>query len=107
MDFIFVEDVARANLLAATALATDRVYNIATGAEVSLRECAEMMLHVMDSPLSPEYAPTRRVNPVPRRIANTRRAQRDLGFEARVSFDEGLRRVVAWWRAQKQGAAHV
>ena len=107
MDFIFVEDVARANLLAATALATDRVYNIATGAEVSLRECAEMMLHVMDSPLSPEYAPARRVNPVPRRIANTRRAHRDLGFEARVSFDEGLRRVVAWWRAQRQGAAHV
>ena len=107
MDFICVEDVARANLLAATAPATDRVYNIATGVEVSLRECAERLLHVMGSPLSPEYAPARKVNPVPRRIADTRRAQQDLGFQSRVSFDDGLRLVVEWWRAQRQGVAYV
>ena len=107
MDFICVEDVARANLLAATAPATDRVYNIATGVEVSLRECAERLLHVMGSSLSPEYAPARRVNPVPRRIADTRRAQQDLGFQSRVSFDDGLRQVVDWWRAQRTGVTHV
>jgi UDP-glucose 4-epimerase len=107
MDFICVEDVARANLLAATAPATDRVYNIATGVEVSLRECAERLLHVMGSSLSPEYLPARRVNPVPRRIADTRRAQQDLGFQSRVSFDDGLRQVVDWWRAQRTGVTHV
>lgn len=107
MDFICVEDVARANLLAATAAATDRVYNIATGVEVSLRECAERLLHVMGSPLAPGYAPARKVNPVPRRIADTRRAQQDLGFQSRVSFDDGLRLVVDWWRAQRKGVAYV
>ncbi|HVD93634.1 MAG TPA: NAD-dependent epimerase/dehydratase family protein [Vicinamibacterales bacterium] len=107
MDFIYVGDIARANLLAATSTATDRVYNIATGVEVSLKECAERLLHVMGSPLSPEYAPARRVNPVPRRIADTRAAQQDLGFQSRVSFDDGLRLVVDWWRTQRKGAAYV
>ena len=107
MDFIYVGDIARANLLAATSTATDRVYNIATGVEVSLKECAERLLHVMGSPLAPEYAPARRVNPVPRRIADTRAAQQDLGFQSRVSFDDGLRLVVDWWRTQRKGAAYV
>jgi UDP-glucose 4-epimerase len=61
----------------------------------------------MGSSLSPEYAPARRVNPVPRRIADTRRAQQDLGFQSRVSFDDGLRLVVDWWRAQRKGVAYV
>jgi UDP-glucose 4-epimerase len=105
MDFVFVEDVARANILAARAAATDRVYNVATGAEVSLRECAEKLLRTMNSPLTPKYGPARKVNPVPRRIADTRRARLDLGFAAEVPFDEGLAKVVAWWRGQRKGVA--
>jgi nucleoside-diphosphate-sugar epimerase len=105
MDFVFVEDVARANILAAKAAATDRVYNVATGAEVSLRECAEKLLRTMNSPLAPKFGPVRKVNPVPRRIADTRRAAEDLGFVAAVPFDEGLAKVVAWWRGQRKGVA--
>jgi UDP-glucose 4-epimerase len=105
MDFVFVEDVARANLLAACAAASDRVYNVATGVEVSLRECAEKLLRTMNSPLAPAFGPTRKVNPVPRRIADTRRAAEDLGFVAAVPFDEGLAKVVAWWRGQRKGVA--
>jgi len=105
MDFVFVEDVARANLCAAVAPVTDRVYNVASGVEVSLRECAEKMLRTMHSPLSPKFGPVRKVNPVPRRIADTASAQRDLGFVAAVPFDEGLAKVVAWWRGQRKGVA--
>jgi len=105
MDFVFVEDVARANLCAAVAPVTDRVYNVASGVEVSLRECAEKLLRTMHSPLSPKFGPVRKVNPVPRRIADTASAQRDLGFVAAVPFDEGLAKVVAWWRGQRKGVA--
>ena len=104
MDFVHVEDVARANLCAAVAPATDHVYNVASGVEISLRECAEMLLRTMHSPLSPKHGPTRKVNPVPRRIADTSSAARDLGFVAAVPFDEGLAkagRLVA--RAAKRG----
>ena len=42
----------------------------------------------------------RKLTAVPRRLADTRRARDRLGFEARVSLDEGLRRLVAWWAGQ-------
>jgi len=102
MDFIYVEDVARANVLAARAPVSDRVYNVATGVEVSLNECAELLLRAMESPLAVEYAAARRVNPVPRRLADTWHAQHELGFQAVVPFEEGLRRLVHWWRQERQ-----
>jgi UDP-glucose 4-epimerase len=101
MDFINVEDIARANILAARAPVTDAVFNIATGTEVSLNECAELMLAAMDSPLAVEFAPARKVNPVPRRVASTWRAQQEIGFQAVMPFEQGLRRLVEWWRLQQ------
>jgi UDP-glucose 4-epimerase len=102
MDFINVEDVARANILAARAPVTDAVYNVATGTEVSLIECAELLLHAMDSSLKVEHAAARKVNPVPRRLASTWRAEQELGFQAVVPFEQGLRNLVGWWRQQRE-----
>jgi nucleoside-diphosphate-sugar epimerase len=104
MDFINVEDIARANILAARAPITDSVYNVATGTEVSLAECAQLMLGVMKSSLQIDYAPARKVNPVPRRLASTWRAEQELGFQAVVPFEQGLERLVAWWRQQHESA---
>src|SRR6185436_1718565 len=100
MDFIHVEDVARANILAARAPVTDVVYNIATGTEVSLNECAELLLTAMNSSLKLEFAPARKVNPVPRRVAATWRAQQEIGFQAVIPFEQGLRSLVNWWRRE-------
>ena len=98
MDFVYADDVARANILAAAAPVTDRVYNVGSGMEISLNEMAAALLRTMDSPLPVEHAPPRSVNPVPRRLADTARAERDLGFKALVPFEEGLRRLVEWWK---------
>jgi UDP-glucose 4-epimerase len=97
MDFIYVDDVARANILAATVPLTDRVYNVGTGSEVSLKEVAALLLRVMKSSNRIEHAPARSVNPVPRRKADVWQAREELGFEAAVSFEDGLRALVAWW----------
>src|SRR3954468_8603415 len=104
MDFINVEDIARANILAARSPVSDAVYNVATGTEVSLLECAELMLRAMDSTLKVEHGPARAVNPVPRRLASTWRAEQELGFQAVVPFEQGLRNLVAWWRQQRESA---
>jgi len=101
MDFVYVEDIARANILAARAEATDEVFNVASGVETSLNDLAHVLLRVMGSDLQPEYGPERKVNPVPRRLADVGRAQRLLGFVARVPLEDGLRRLVAWWREQQ------
>ena len=97
MDFVFIEDVARANILAAASSACDEVFNVASGTETSLAELARLLLGVMGSDLELEHAEERKVNPVPRRLADTGAAERRLGFRAQVGLEEGLRRLVAWW----------
>jgi len=101
MDFIFVQDVAKANILAANADVTDHVFNIGSGVETSLNDLAHTLLRVMGSDLQPEHGPDRKVNPVPRRLADVSEARRLLGFQASVSLDEGLRQLVAWWKQKR------
>jgi len=97
MDFINARDVARANVLAAKADVTDEVFNVGSGEETSLRELADTLLRVMGSTLEPEYGPARKVNPVPRRLADVSRARKRIGFEASIPLEEGLRELVEWW----------
>lgn len=101
MDFIYVEDIARANALALASDVSDDVFNVATGTETSLNELAAALSRIMGVDVAPEYGPERKVNPVPRRLASTEKAERMLGFRAAVPLEEGLTRLVAWWRAQR------
>ena len=101
MDFVYVEDVADANVRAAASQVTDEIFNVGTGVELSLNDLAGTLLRVMGSDLRPEYGPERSVNPVPRRLADTSKAEQMLGFRATVDLEQGLRRLVDWWRAQR------
>jgi UDP-glucose 4-epimerase len=105
MDFVYIGDVARANLLAARSAATDAVFNVARGEETSLLQLAELLLAVMGSDLSVEHGPERSVNRVSRRLADTRLAREELGFEAEVGLEDGLARLVEWWRTERAGGA--
>jgi UDP-glucose 4-epimerase len=102
MDFIHVTDIARANLLAATADVTDDVFNIASGRETSLTELAHTLLEAMDAELPVEHGPARTVNNVARRLADTTRARERLGFRAEMGLQDGLRSLVEWWRAEQE-----
>ncbi|SFK76914.1 UDP-glucose 4-epimerase [Methylocapsa palsarum] len=105
MDFVYIEDVARANILALESDVDDEVFNVASGVETSLNQLAAGLLQVMGSGLRPDYGEERKVNPVPRRLADTSKAERLLGFRAEVDLDDGLERLVGWWRANKDAAA--
>jgi UDP-glucose 4-epimerase len=101
MDFVFVEDVARANVLAASSEVTDHVFNIASGIETSLNELATTLGRVMGKSFPPIYGPARKVNAVPRRVADTRKAEHVLGFKSQVSLEEGLAQLVSWWEQRR------
>jgi UDP-glucose 4-epimerase len=104
MDFVYIGDVARSNMLAAQSDLTDVVFNVASGTETSLLELAQMLLAVMGSDLPVEHGPARAVNGVTRRLADTETAREQLGFEAEVDLEEGLTRLVEWWRGERAGA---
>ncbi|MBP2320296.1 UDP-glucose 4-epimerase [Kibdelosporangium banguiense] len=101
MDFVHVEDIARANVLAARADVTDQVYNIATATETSLLELAEALQKVMGSTAELEFGPARSVNSVTRRLADIGAAERDLGWTPSITLEDGLASLVSWWRAQR------
>jgi len=101
MDFIYIDDVARANVMALASDVSDDVFNVASGKETSLRELAATLLNVMGSNLRPEYGPERKVNPVYRRLADITKAERALGFTATVGLEKGLSRLVEWWQASR------
>jgi UDP-glucose 4-epimerase len=105
MDFVYTEDIARANVLAVQSDVVEGSYNVASGVETSLLDLAKALLQAMESDLGVEFGPERPVNGVTRRLADTSAAARDFGFEAEVALDDGLRRLVEWWSAEKADAA--
>ena len=105
MDFIYIDDVARANVLALQSDLADDVFNIASGVETSLNQLAATLLKVMGSDLKPEYGAERKVNPVSRRLADVSKAEKLLAFRAEVSLEEGLNRLVRWWSSSRAVAA--
>ena len=100
MDFVHVADIARANVLAAQAPVTDEVFNIASATETSLAELAAVLLDVMGSDLPVEHGPARAVNGVTRRLADISAAADRLGWKPEICLEEGMRELVAWWRAE-------
>jgi len=105
MDFIYVEDVARANLLAAESDVMDSVFNAGTGVQTSLNELCDMLLQLTGSRLRPEHRPARSVANVQRRRAATAKAETVLGFKAAVTLEEGLQALIAWRQTAKAAVA--
>lgn len=98
-DFVAVQDCGRANLCAMQASAVDRFYNVGTGKRTSLKQLAEMLLNLTGCNQPIQYAPRSQATLVRNRIGCPKRAKADIGFEAKVSLEEGLRALIAWRKA--------
>jgi UDP-glucose 4-epimerase len=97
MDFVYVKDVARANVLAMASDVTDEVFNVGSGTETSLLELCRALCVAKGYPdMQPTFAPVRKVNPVTRRLAAIDRARDALGFVAQVGLADGLDELVDW-----------
>jgi UDP-glucose 4-epimerase len=95
-DFVAVEDCAHANLCAAKSEVTDRFYNVGTGQRTSLKELAERICQLTGCRQPINYAPRSQATLVRNRIGSPKRAAAEIGFEARIGLDEGLRRLIVW-----------
>jgi UDP-glucose 4-epimerase len=104
MDLVYVGDVARANLLALESDISDEVLNVGTGSQTNLRELCALLLCLTDSDLQPEFREVLQFTNVRTRCADTRKAERMLGFRAEVQLRDGLQKLIAW-RAQAKAAA--
>lgn len=97
MDFVYVQDVAKANVLALKKDVTDEVFNIGTQRETSLNELLHMLIQINNVTLKVEYKEEKVANPVSRRIANNNKAKELLGFKPAVKLEEGLKHLTDWY----------
>jgi len=102
MDFIFIRDIARANILAMKSDASDMVFNIASGEETTLKKLLDIFLKLTESSLKPVYHEERKVNAVRRRLASIELAQKYLNFKAGVTLEEGLKELIEWHKNLKK-----
>jgi UDP-glucose 4-epimerase len=96
MDFVFVDDVARANVAGLVSDVTDEVFNVGMGVQTTLNELCYLLLKITGSSLQPEYHEARKVNNVQTRRAAIEKAERMLGFRAHVDLETGLKALIRW-----------
>jgi UDP-glucose 4-epimerase len=107
MDFVYVADVARANVAALVSDTKDEVFNIGTGVQTSLKELCQTLLRISGSQLKPEYLEARTVNNVLARRAAVHKAEEMLLFRAQINLETGLKKLLAWHKEAKAEMAAV
>ena len=105
MDFVYVKDVSRANIMAIESDLSDEVFNVGTGQQTTLNELCAAVLEATGSKLKAEYRAPRSVANVRSRKAGTEKAKKILGFHSKVSLQEGLSEFIDWRSKHKTAAA--
>ncbi len=97
-DFIAVEDIARANILAMQSGASGENYNVGRGIGTSIKELTEILLELSGSDLEIQYEPAGQTF-VTNRVGCPKAAKKDLNFEWRIDLRDGLQRLIDWRKA--------
>lgn len=102
-DFTNVSDVVDASILALNSPINEGVYNVGTGETTSLNDLAQIIIQLMGADIKPTYgvAPENQTR-VSKRIADTRKAEKELGFKAKISLKDGLQEFISWWKSQQK-----
>jgi UDP-glucose 4-epimerase len=93
--FVYVEDLAKAHVLALEPIAENKTYNLDGDEPVSIRAIAERVRELVGD-VTVEFGPSR-PGDLKARVVSTDRAREELGWIPRVSFQEGMRRTLAWY----------
>ena len=102
-DFVHVEDVARANVLALKSDATDINLNVGTGVKTTIAQLVQALLEATGCELEAEYRPDEQMF-VTHRVGSTELAESAIGFRAEIPYEDGLRSVIEWRRADRNRA---
>jgi GDP-L-fucose synthase len=96
-EFLYVEDAARGIVMAAEKYNKPDPVNLGSGKEISIRDLVEMIARLTGFKGEIKWDTTK-PDGQPRRCLDVSRAKREFGFEAKMGFEEGLRRIISWYK---------
>lgn len=97
MDFVYVKDVAKANIAALDSDISDESFNVGNKEETSLLQLLKLLLKVNNSNLKPEFHEENSINPVSRRLAENSKAKKLLNFQPSISLETGMKELSNWY----------
>jgi len=100
-NFVYVEDLADGNLAALKENAKNQVYNLVGGREISVVEIAETIKKILGREIKIEFG-KQRPGDVQGNESSHEKAKRELGWEPKVDFEDGVKRTVEWYRANRR-----
>lgn len=100
-EFLYVEDCAEGIALATEKYDKPEPVNIGAGFEISIKDLAELIARLTGFKGRINWDTTK-PDGQPRRCLDTSRALKEFGFKARTGFEEGLRKTIDWYKANKQ-----
>ena len=100
-EFLFVEDCARAILLATERFDSSEPVNIGAGFEITIKDLAQLIAEATGFSGEIEWDTTK-PGGQPRRKLDTDRAREAFGFEAAIGFEDGVARTVKWFLANRE-----
>lgn len=103
-EFMYVDDCARGIRLAAEKYNDSGPVNLGTGKEITIKDLAELIAKITGFQGQILWDPSQ-PDGQPRRCLDTSRAHKEFGFEAQVPFEDGIRRTVEWYRANRGSVA--
>jgi UDP-glucose 4-epimerase len=106
-DFIYVEDVARANVDALRSDIDHGFYNVGTEVQTSIKDLCDLILKLKGSSLKVRYQPYTADDAralVQNRIGSAVKAEKELGFKYKYSLEEGLQKLIEWREKTKTKA---
>jgi GDP-L-fucose synthase len=101
-EFLYVDDAARGICQSALQFSGPEPVNIGAGFEILIRDLVQLIARLMDFKGAILWD-TSKPDGQPRRSLDTARAERLFGFRAATSFEDGLRRTIEWYRANRAG----
>lgn len=105
MDFVYISDVARANILALKSQKDEGIYNVGSGTETDLNTLCREIIALRKPGIEPEYKDPEKLVIVSRRRAGIERSRSELGFSAEVGLSEGLRHLIIWRDEEKKSSS--
>jgi len=94
-DFIYVRDCGEANVCAMKSDAVDAFYNVGCGIKTSIKELTELLIKLYGVDVEIQYEPAGPTF-VNNRVGSTEKAEKEIQFNAEISLEDGLKRVIDW-----------